>query len=80
VAPRITQEEARPAIGYPDISVRTVIDHLTVLDALAEARIAVAELHEGSRGAVGEEHRLRHAGPARGKVGHPLAAPVRSLG
>jgi hypothetical protein len=50
-----------------------------VLDAPAKARIVVTELDEGSREAVGEEQGLRHAGPARGQVGRPLAAPVRSL-
>jgi hypothetical protein len=44
------------------------------------ARIVVAELAERSRGAVGEQQRLRHPGPARGKVGHVLAATVRSAG
>jgi hypothetical protein len=57
-----------------------VVDHLAALDALAETRLAVGEFHQRSRGAVGEEERLGDAGAPRGKVGHSLTAPVRSLG
>jgi hypothetical protein len=47
---------------------------------IARARIVVTMTGKRGRGTVGEERRLRHAGPARGKVGHSLAAPVSGVG
>ena len=76
----IGQGDACPPISMPEIGVRAVVDHLHLPGALAKAQLAVTEFHERSRRAVGGEQRLRHAGPARGKVGHPVAAPDGSLG